>query len=270
MQRFLKRPRQFFLLNLMIILWTFYIVRAFTVASNLRENIYLIVLLSIPIVLLLLSFFGRDNKYKKLLALLYHYCQPRAYLTEARNLLRLEEEKKKPKDKNKLLFFIANGLYAAGNFQEAMDIINSFDIFYHYKNAVFIANYFHRKFLISLELERQDIAWGSLVKMKEALMNIRKRKSLSLFTRVYMEDMHILNVVRGNYTGAEGIFKGMFDNGQSNYERSFASFLLGGVYAQLGNEEKAKYFYEYTVEYGNKLYIAGKAAEILGLKGWVA
>jgi tetratricopeptide (TPR) repeat protein len=265
-QRLSNKQLQLVFLFWAILFWLYFLI---VVLNGTRETSHLmgLIVLSVIIAFILLLVFKHNNKYEMVLALLYHFCMPERFITKIQNILTEEERKKRPKDKYRLLLYLAKGYYAAGKFQEAMDTINGIELFYHYKNAGYIAGYFHNKFLISLELERQDIAWGSLVKMREAIINIKKRKFQDQYTRLYTEDIHILNVEKGNYEGAEEMFISMFKRGQTNYECSFASFLLGVVYAHLGNEDDAKFYYKYVVEYGNKLYIADKAAELLRVKG---
>lgn len=212
----------------------------------------------------------RKNHFGNILALLHHYCHPSYFVTKIHTLLKAEESKAQSKSIVPLRLYLGIGLYACGRFQEAMKTLEGIEFCYHYKNAGFIARYFHFKFLIALEIERQDVAWGSLVNMRQALANIRKRKALRIFSTIYNEDMHILNVVRNQCEGAEEVLQGMLARSQSNYERSFASYQLGELYRQLGKEAEAKDAYMDVLAYGNKLYIAGKSAERLGLNGWEA
>lgn len=267
-ERLLKRPIRLLLINLCILAWIGCLVITLKDIPVHKADFSIFIAISAVIIVLLLPMFTKENKYDKLLLLLYHDCYPSDYIREARYLLNLEQTKERSRDENMLEVLLSTGLYAAGKFQEAKEILDSIKIVYHYKNAAFLANYFHRRFLISLEIERYDTSWGYLGKMRKALEDIKNHKSQQMFTRMYNEDMHILNMTQGDYEGAETVFKDMFNRGRTNYERSFASFLLGGLYKRLGREAEAKDAYKYVLMCGNKLYIADKAAEILGPRRW--
>jgi tetratricopeptide (TPR) repeat protein len=266
-EKILEKPKSFFMFVTILIIWTIF---AVTFLSSLKGSFFLIIIPAIVIILLVLLLFRGDKKYRKLLDLLHEHCMPTAYIIEARNLLRLEQEKKRPKNEDALRLYLSDGLYAAGKFEKAMKTLEDINISRHRENAGFSSDYYHRRFLISLGMEKEDTAWDSLAKMRETVTYIKNRSKRELNTKMYNEDIHIFNAVKGDYKGAEETFREMLERGQTNYERSFASYQLGGVYKHLKKEAEAEDAYKYVLAWGNKLYIAGRSAEILGLNGWEA
>lgn len=262
-EKILERPRLFFSFVSFLILW---ISGTAAFSTSPAGSIFLIVIPVIVIIILVLLIFRGDKKYSKVFNQLHYHCLPEAFITEVRILLQTELEKETPKDIDLLHLYLSIGFYAAGKFEKAMETLEKIEVSRHHNDSGFLADYFHCRFLVSLETGRQDTAWDSLVNMREAVTGVKKQREL--YRKMYDEDIHMLNVARGDYEGAEEVFKDMFERGQTNYDRSFASYRLGGVYKHLGKDTDAKDAYEYVLAWGNKLYIAGRSAEILGIKGW--
>jgi len=72
-----------------------------------------------------------------------------------------------------------------------------------------------------------------------------------------------INMLRGEYGGAEDYFTIAFDRAKTKLERVGAKYRLGTIYIHFGESEKAEEAFRYVVENGNKTYYVAKAKEQL-------
>ncbi len=252
-------------LVIIAILLAFYIVKAFT--EGLMSNYFTIALLSIGAAIIIAYLKSGTDKYRKLKELLYRDCSPEVFVKEARTMLREESEKKRPKNMFMLNLYIAEGLYAAGKFQESSDtLVASVPSMQKACAKMEAVRWNHLFFLNCMELGKPDTARKALFGMKQALGELKPGKAAVLYERVYNEDARALAISEGDYEGAEQAFREMHLNALSNYEMVYAAFMRAKIYKHLGKDKQAEEFFGYVVQNGNTLYIADKAAEYLGMK----
>lgn len=263
-QATLKR-RLIICLIIILILLVFYIVKAATSPSGLASNYFAIALLGVGAAVILAFFNNGSDKYRKLYELLERDCNPEAFMMEAGNVLKQETGRRNPRGRFRLILYIAESMYAAGKYQEAVDTLISAEPSTQQASAsADVVRWYHLLFLACLELGKLDSATKSLAGMKAALDALRAGNAASIYARRYNEDTHILAMAEGKPQGAEDVFREMFLTARTNYERVFAAFMRGKVCRQLGKDSEAAEYFGYVIQNGGKLYIAKLAAEYMG------
>lgn len=265
-QATLKR-RLIISLIIFAILLVFYIVKAATAPSGLASNFFAIALLCVGVAVISAFLTNGRDKYRKLYERLERDCDPEAFMMEAGTLLKQEADRKHSRGRFTFILYIAEGMYAAGKYQEAVDTLISAEPSTQEKDGkANAARWYHLLCLACLELGKLDTAKKALAGMKQALGALKPGKAASLYERRYNEDTHILGLAEGNAEGAEQTFREMFLTAQSNYERVFAAFMRGKVCRQLGRDDEAAEYFGYVVHSGGKLYITKQAVEYLRQK----
>lgn len=241
------------------LIWIYYIVMIFTEGA--KEKLFILVILSVTTAVIVLWLVRENSKNRKLMELLEQDCSPEAFVMETRTMLAKEKKKKNSRKKEGLLICIGVGLNAMGRYEEALCEMNSDHMPQKRCTKRNLAEYYHCLFLNYVELGRLDMAEDALADMKEATKTTGDRR----LKNKYKQDVHLLNIARGNYENAKGIFLEEYSKARTKYERVCAAYILGVICSKIGSDEDAKEAFEYVVENGNKLHIVKLATEQLGL-----
>ena len=79
----------------------------------------------------------------------------------------------------------------------------------------------------------------------------------------YTEKQYQINILKGNYNGAEEVFTIQFNREKDRLGKVTAKYNLGRVYLHLNKLEAAVAAFEYVASNGNKTYYVGKSLELL-------
>ena len=200
---------------------------------------------------------------EKIIALLTEECNPKDYIAFYEKALKT---KKFNKIKNFILLNLNTGYHSSGDAEESKRILDMVNGFPSTKSgAVNSVCYFNNLAGYYLRINDLENAENTLGNMKEALKNPKlNRMNYEIYYQLYNSKNVILNMLRGNYGGAEDHFNILFDKEKSLLGKVSAKYSLGELYLRVGNNEKDMLAYEYVLQNGKETYYAKKASEYLG------
>lgn len=213
---------------------------------------------------ILISYWYAIRKYKKLNNLLLEKCDPPQYINALDKLLR----KRVPAAlRTGLLLNLSTGFLSLRDAENAGRILCSITCFPNTRvNAANKVVYYSNFFTMSLYGGNVQNAALSLDYMKYALADGRiKGKDRQKSAITFQQDFLVFNVRNGNLEGAEQNFIEWFRNADTMFSKVNAQFSLGEVYLHSNKPDEARAAFAYAAEHGNKLYIAQKAREYLGI-----
>ena len=188
-------------------------------------------------------------------------CDPYEYI------VRYEKVLKRPLGNMRtfVLLNLSSGYLAIGDLQKTMQIFNSNLEFK--KNRAGILNkvfYFNNSCVYCLQ--GCDIANAEIMleHMLEGLNHEKfPKQQYDYYYNRYIEKQYVLNMLKGNYTGAEEVFSIQFNREKTKLGKVTAKYHLGRVYLHLNKLDAAVAAFEYVVSNGNKTYYVGKSLEFL-------
>lgn len=237
-----------------------YLVGSFNIQPLLLRYVMLLGMIVLPA--LILDTYLKIT-FRRLLKVLTHQCDPEAY-TKLHRSIAAKLNVKKTLFQNQLRVYISTGLMASGKYNDAFNVLLTMAPFKDSKKGLLTEAAYHNNIaLLYLHQKDNNSASLHLTALKQ-LMNstnlLKKNPAISL--TIAMEEKMIA-MAKGNYDGAENIFRNVFDSAPTPYMRVTAMFSLGEVYAHFGQMDDAKAAFEYVAANGNKLYAASKAREYL-------
>ena len=189
-------------------------------------------------------------------------CNPIEYIAFYEKVLKKKNVKK---IRNYILLNLSTGYHSIGNAEEckrALDTIKGFpNTRYGALNTVCFFNNLAGYYMMIKDLENAE---DTLNSMKSALGNPKLAKMhYESYYHFYISKNFVLNMAKGNYSGAEEHFSIFFDKEKNLLGKVAAKYYLGKVYIHLGDSEKAVSAFEYVVQNGNLTFYTQKAREYL-------
>lgn len=193
------------------------------------------------------------KRLNKVLASLTDECDPEKCVASYKTIIKQKNLKKSVV--TFLLLSLSNALREAGKKEEAMKLLKGINNFPNNKfGNEYKAVYFSYLFSTYIENGELENASYALDNMKNTLKSSKLSEvSRQRYYNVYIQRQSLLKIKKGNFDGAEDIFKLMFEVAKNNYERVSAKLTLGIIYLHYGKQAEAKEAFEFVVSNGNKL-----------------
>ena len=164
-----------------------------------------------------------------------------------------------------VLISLSSGYLTAGNSQKAKQILDSVSKVSNNKAGILNKTcYFNN--LCSYYLQVNDItnAESMLENMLEVLKNEKyPKQNYDLVYNFYIGKQYLINIAKGNYTGAEEVFSIQFNREKNKLGRVVAKYHLGKVYLNFNKLEEATEAFEYVVNNGNKTCYVDEAIDFI-------
>ncbi len=163
--------------------------------------------------------------------------------------------------KLKLQFLIVDALLDSGKFEQAFAVLNAIDAKRPQRRFSYL--YYSAKYHIYME--DRNAAETELILLKmEAEKYKRFKKKYNDMMETYTDLQNKLMFIKNEYGNCAEYFRKIYESSfKTPYEKVFSAYYLGVVSMDKNEAERAKEYFTYTVEKGNKLFIVWKAKDYL-------
>lgn len=200
-----------------------------------------------------------NRKHAKLCAIHNEECDPVKFLNEYFPLLKRAKEKS---TRSLLMLNLASGYINIGDLAQAKSVLGDINI--NHLNKMTRIQYHNLWTTIFMNEEKTGDAQYSLNFTKDLLAKTKLNPLYKdLFEKSIRSDEAELNILRGNFDGAEEVFLENFYTSKEKLRKVIAKYILANLYIKQNNTEKAVEAMKYVAENGNTLYMAQKAKEYL-------
>lgn len=227
-----------------------------------RKIGFVVFFIPLSVIALLISRYYDRRQTKKIYDVLVQECNTKDYILYYEIVLK---KRSKSRTRNGILVNLCTGYLIDGNVEESKRILNIVRGFPSTKSgaawAVCHINNLVAYYLMVNDLERANNALDS---MKEALVSPKlDKKYYESYNSAFTNKSFILNIARGNYSGAEEHLNMSFEKEKTLIGKVKAKYYLGELYIHLNDSDKATSAFAYVIQNGNQTYYTQKAREYL-------
>ena len=201
-------------------------------------------------------------KYKKIADILTEECDPTRFILIIEKILK---KRNLGKCKNGILINFSTAYLNLEHKDAVKQILDNIGYFANNRlGAINRVAYYNNLFCYYVSIKDLTNAEVVLNYMQESLEDKKLSETdRRRFYILYTEKTFSFQIAKGNFDGAEQIFRIMFEREKSMFAKVTAKFILGQIYLHYGRTEEAKSAFEYVIQHGNKLYNVQKAKQYL-------
>lgn len=201
-------------------------------------------------------------RYTKLRAIMAERCCCREFIAQNEKLL----AKAPAKSKTTLLLNHAAGYCNLGEAEKSLSCLMSFAPIFSDKivGLVNAATYYNNLFAVYSSLDDIEKAEKALADFKAVLQNPKfpeKSRSASELSNLSVRDEFLLQMKKGDYTGAVDFFLADFQSAETKLQKVADAYTLAKIYIHSGNPAAAEKYIDFAAQNGGDTIFAVKARD---------